>query len=218
MYNYLSNGVTLNATIMDAINEFNKVARTLATESVEHTTAKKTLETAIAGFIKEEKAEDAKKAQIELDNLETAWTARRKELEKALFGGKDGDAKVVGICDIVSNDLYKAYVASVKDNKNNDYRHAMYEFCKSIINEDTIKDGAFNHMYIDIKTTMSSVRYNSNSQLAQGACFITTVNKRVYKKMLLGAIADIVSNNHTLKVKKESPKKNKKNDKATTTK
>ena len=214
MYNYFKNGVTLNAEVMALVNDFNGTARTLATESVEHTAKKHELEDSKTAVEKDENitAEDKvtkiESLNNEIEELEKAWTVRRKELEVALFGGKDkDDNKVAGICDIVKNDLYKAYTEFVADGKTEEYRNQMEEFVKGLINEETIKSGAFNHFYNDIVQTMSSVRYNTNSQIAKGATFITTVNKKVYKKMLLGAFADIVSNNKTLKVKKD--KKNK---------
>ena len=203
MYNYSKNSVSINAEVMATISNFEEVARTLATESVEHTTAKKELSDSLEKLIKDEKIEDAKDVQKQLEELEDAWTIRRKTLDFALYGGKDKDGKKVdGICSIVTNDLYKAYVSYVKDGKSGTYRDEVKTFCMGLINEETIKDGAFNHLYNDILATMSSVRYNSNSQIAQGSAFITTINKRTYKKMLLGAIVDIVSNNKTLKVKK----------------
>lgn len=212
MYNYLKNGVTINAEAMALINLFNEVARTLATESVEHTTAKKALDETLEAYVKDGKGEEAKDIQSQIDALEDAWTIRRKTLEISLYGGKDKDGKKVnGVCDIVSNELYKLYVESITDGVNGKYREALKVFCGSIVNGgvDALKDGAYNHLYNDIVQTMSSVRYNSNSQIAQGATFITTVNKRTYKKMLLGAICDIVDNNRTLKVKKSKKNDNK---------
>lgn len=209
MYNYANNGVTLDAKVMETIQLFEGTARILAMESVEHTTQKKALEETMASYVKDEKTEEAKAIQLQIEALDDAWSIRQKALNFALYGGKDDKGeKSDGICGIVTDDLYKAYVAMIKDGKNGEYRHAMYEFCKTLINGDTIKDGAFNHFYNDIKTTMSSAKYNSNSQIAQGATFITTINKRTYKRMLLGSICDIVSNNKTLKIKKD--KKNNK--------
>lgn len=205
MYNYLKNGVTINADVMSLVNLFNETARTLATESVEHTTTKKSLNETLEAYVKDEKAEEVKSIQAQIDALEDAWTIRRKALEFILFGGKnDKGEKVAGVCDIVSNDLYKSYVDMIENNTTAEYREQMRIFCGSIVNggADALKEGAYNHLYNDIVQTMSSVRFNSNSQIAQGAAFITAINKRTYKKMLLGAIHDIVSNNRTLKVKK----------------
>lgn len=203
MYNYLKNGVTLNADTMATVNKFNEVARTLATESVEHTTAKKALEEALKKAIDDGDTKGAKNVEKSIESLEDAWTVRRKKLDTELFGGKDTD----GICDIVTNELYKAYVDFIQNGTTKKYRDALRAFCLEIINGDNLKDGAYNHLYNDIVQTMSSTRYNSNSQLAKGATFITTVNKRTYKKMLLGAICDIVANNRTLKVKKDKTAK-----------
>ena len=216
MYNYLKNGVTLNAEVMALVNDFNGTARTLATESVEHTAKKHELEDSKSAIEKneelgaEEKVEKIATINTEIEELDNAWTTRRKELEVALFGGKDDNGnKIAGICDIVKNDLYKAYVDFIQNGTKDKYREALREFCGTLVigGADALKEGAYNHLYNDIVQTMSSVRYNSNSQLAKGATFITTVNKKVYKKMLLGAIADIVSNNKTLKVKKDKNNK-----------
>ena len=209
MYNYLKNGVSINSEVMATINAFNEIARTLATESVAHTTLKHELEDARKAIENNEEMDaDAKVEAIreetkKIEAEDDRWTLRRKELDFALYGGKDKDGKKVdGVCSLVGDNLYKAYVTMVQDGKTGAYRDAIREFCLAIINGDNLKQGAENHLYNDILTTMSSVRYNSNSQIAQGAAFITTVNKRTYKKMLLGAIADIVANNKTLKVKK----------------
>ena len=215
MYNYSKNSVSINSAVMELINAFNTTARTLATESVEHTTRKHELEDARKAIEDNEeleaeaKLEAIREATKAIEAEDDAWTLRRKELDFVLYGGKDKDGKKVdGICSFVTDDLYKAYTVMVQDGKTGAYRDAIREFCLAIINGDNLKQGAENHLYNDILTTMSSVRYNSNSQIAKGAAFITTVNKRTYKKMLLGAIADIVANNRTLKVKPE--KKNNK--------
>ena len=205
MYNYLKNGVSLNAEVMATINNFEVVVRTLAIESVEHTSTVKPLEDALKEAVKANDTEEAKNIESQIEAIDSAWAIRKKALEFQLFGGKDDKGnKVDGICSFVSDDLYKAYVAYVSENKTAEYRAEIKKFVLSIVNEDSIKDGAFNHLFIDIKTVMSSTRLNSNSQLAKGSAFITTVNKRTFKKMLLGAICDIASNNHTLKVKKNN--------------
>lgn len=202
MYNYSKNNVSINKAVYELITRFNEVARQLATESCEHTTTKKTLAESLENAVKDGKTEEAQTIQQKIDDLEDAWTKRRKVLEFMLFGGKaDDGTKVDGICSLVTDDLYKSYTAFVKDGKTGDYRDNMRTFCESIINQDTMKDGAFNHLYNDLLITMSSTKYNSNSQIAKGAAFITTINKRTYKKMLLGALCDIIDNNKTLKVK-----------------
>lgn len=201
MYNYSKNSVSINEETMTTINRFNEMARAYAMESIEHNTQKHNLEDAIESLVREEKS--AVEEQKALDTLEDEWKKRTKYYNLMLYGGKDGNGeKVVGVCDIVTNDLYKAYVDNVTNGTTKKYREELKNFVLNIINGDNIKEGAFNHLYNDILATMSSVRYNSNSQIAQGSAFITTINKRTYKKMLLGAIVDIVSNNKTLKVKK----------------
>jgi len=221
MYNYGKNGVALDGNMMAIVEKFNEVARTLATESVENTALKHDLNDTLDGVIAdesitaEEREAQVKAIKAQIDALDEAWTARRKVLEIALYGGKDEDGKKInGICSIVSDDLYKAYVKFVSEGASGEYRDLMKNFVLLLVTEDYIKDGAFNHFYNDIVQTMSSVRYNSNSQIAQGAAFITTINKRNYKKMLLGAIHDIYSNNRTLKIKKSK----KSDDNTTTTK
>ena len=213
MYNYLKNKVTLNEDTMRTVEEFNETARTLAIESVNHQTAKHEIEARLDEAIKAEEIDEQAQERIktinaELEALETAWKARNAELNRILYGGKVDGKKTAGICDIVTDDLYKAYVDFVQNNSTRKYRDELKKFVLGIINGDNLKDGAYNHLFTDIVTTMSSVRYNSNSQLAKGASYITSINKRTYKKMLLGAIHDIVSNNKTLKIKKD--KKNNK--------
>lgn len=211
MYNYSKNGVTINAETMATINNFNETARQQAIDSVEHNTTKHELEAKLADAIEELEKNETKQAREtvtttkqELEELEKAWKVKTAEYNTTLYGGKVDGVKVAGICDLVTDGLYKAYIDYVENGTTKKYRNELKKFVVSIINgdESDLKAGAYNHLYNDIVMTMSSVRYNSNSQLAKGASYITTINKRTYKKMLLGAIHDIVSNNRTLKVKK----------------
>lgn len=202
MYNYLKNGVTLKAEAMAKVDEFNKVAREYASASVAHQTEKHERKEKIDALIKDEKVEEAKVEQIAFEKFEDEWAETNKAFNLKLYGGKVDNNKVEGVCDLVSDDLYNAYVKYVEEGTTKNYRAEMKAFVESIITEDTIKDGAFNHLFTDIITTMSSVKYNSNRNIADGCAYITTINKRMYKKMLCGAIHDIASNNRTLKVKK----------------
>jgi len=202
MYNYVKNSVAINAIAFDVISQAEKLMRKYATDSVANQTAKHALEDKIATLVKDGNTEGAKVAQDELDALNASWKEYVKNTNVKLFG----DRKTKGLMYLVSDDLYKAYVNYVKDGKNGAYRDEMRKFCLSIIESDNLKDGAYNHMYNDILLTMSSTKLNSNAQLAQGASFITTINKRTYCKMLYGAIIDIINNNHTLKVAKSDNK------------
>ena len=210
MFNYAKAQVTLNEKTMNSINEFNETARLMATESVAHNTAKKELEVLIANAVKaddvdgEDAKAKAKELQGKLDSINDKWTVRNREFNLKLFGGKDEDKKVEGICSFVSDKLYTAYVDMVSKGATGKYREAIREFCKTLFNEETIKNSAFNHFYADVLATMSSVKYNSNKNIAEGCAYITTINKRTFKKMFCGAIADIVSNNKTLKVEKKN--------------
>lgn len=202
MYNYAKNFVAINNGALVIISQAEEVMRKYATDSVANQTAKHALEDEIATLVKDGDTEGAKKAQDELDALNASWKSYVKDTNVKLFGDKN----TKGLMYLVSDNLYKAYVDYVKDGKRKVYREELRKFCLSIIEGDNLKDGAYNHMYNDIVLTMSSTKLNSNAQIAQGASFITTINKRTYCKMLYGAIIDIINNNHTLKVAKSDNK------------
>lgn len=211
MFNYAKANFELDTVVFGSITNFEATARQLATESLEHTTAKKALEETIANLVKDGK--NAQNEQNELDALNEAWKKRNAEFNAKLFGGKDADGnKTNGICGLVTDDLYKAYVASITEGKTSAYKTAVKDFVTKIIVGD-VKESALNHFINDIFMTMSSTKYNSNKNLADGCAFITTINKRTFKKMFLGTICDVVANNHTLKVAKPKKDNGKKNTK-----
>lgn len=213
MFNYLKNGVTVNNGIMAIVEEFNTTARELATKSVEANTTKKALEKAVDDAIASKDAdatEDAKKA---LDAHVEAWKAESGAYTLKLYGGKVDEKKTEGIVDgLVTNEMYKAYVAYMKgeaEDGKEGYKAQVKQFMCRVFNEydkaSDIKASVFNHFYTDI-ATMS--KKNSNKNIAEGCAYVSVVSKRTYKYMICGALADIVANNHTLKVAR--PKKNNK--------
>lgn len=210
MFNYAKNGVTVNNGTITIINTFNEVARELATKSVDATATKKKLEEALNKAIEDgkdtETIEEAKKA---LDAHVESWKNESATYSLKLYGGKVDDKKTTGIVDdIVTNEMYKAYVEYMKGNAEDGkegYKGQIKDLMCKIFNEynvrDDIKASVFNHFYTDI-ATMS--KKNSNKNIAEGCAYVSVVSKRTYKYMICGAIADIVANNHTLKVKKNN--------------
>lgn len=212
MFNYAKFMVTINGEIMAKVNLFNETARTLATESVAHTTRRKALEETLNNLIAKDdaKTEDIKKAKGALDSENDTWKNRQTELNKVLFGGKTEDGKKVeGVCDFIPDDLYKAYVAYVKDGALGTYKNKMKDFVVTVVTEDTANDKGYNNMVNDLLMVMASTKYNSSKNLADGCAYITTNNKRTFKKMFCGALVDLTTMNRTLKVakKKDDSKK-----------
>lgn len=211
MFNYVKNGATINPSIMEAINEFNSVARELATKSVEANTTKKNLEKALDKAIEAKDAEKTEEAKKALDAHVEAWKNESANYALKLYGGKSEDGKKTsGLVDaLVTDTMYKSYVEYMKGENENGakgYKGEVKKFMLKLFNNYNtcadIKDSVFNHFYTDI---MTMSKKNSNKNIAEGCAFISVVSKRTYKYMICGAVADIVENNHTLKVVK--PKK-----------
>lgn len=210
MFNYVKNGVTVNNGIMAIVEEFNATARELATKSVEANTTKKALEKAVEDAIANKNPEETEEAKKALDAHVDAWKSESGAYNIKLYGGKVDEKKTEGIVDgIVTNEMYKAYVAYMKgeaEDGKEGYKAQIKQFMCKVFNEYTTKDdikaSVFNHFYTDI-ATMS--KKNSNKNIAEGCAYVSVVSKRTYKYMICGALADIVANNHTLKVAR--PKK-----------
>lgn len=214
MFNYLKNGVTVNNGIMAIIDEFNTTAREYATKSIEANATKKDLEKALNTAIEAKDADKTEEAKKALDAHVEAWKATSGEYNQKLYGGKAEDGKkLAGTVDgIVTNDMYKAYVAYMKgeaEDGKEGYKAQVRQFMCRIFNEydvtQDIKASVFNHFYTDI---MTMSKKNSNKNIAEGCAYISVVSRRTYKYMICGALADIIANNHTLKVAR--PKKNNK--------
>lgn len=207
MFNYAKNFMSINEKVMAKVEEFNSLVREYATESVAHASEKKELTEKLDKATADGNIDEIKALKGQLDSINDKWTARTKAVNLKLYGGKVDDNKVEGICSFVTDDLYKSYVEYVTSGTIKGYKENLKKFVLTLINEDSVKDNAFNHFYEDIVTTMSSVRFNSNKNLAEGCAYITTINKRTFKKMFLGAIADTVAKNRTLKVTKKAENK-----------
>lgn len=209
MYNYIKNGVTINNNLVDAIREFNTTARELATKSVEANTIKKSLEETLNKAIEAKDAEKTEEAKKALDTHVEAWKNESASYTLKLYGGKSEDGKKTsGLVDaLVTDAMYKAYVAYMKGESESVYKAEIRQFMLKVFNEynttNDIKQSVFNHFYADI-CTMS--KKNSNKNIAEGCAFVSVVSKRTYKYMICGAVADILDSNHTLKVAK-APKK-----------
>lgn len=211
MFNYVKNGATINAGIMSIINEFNTTARELASKSVEANARKKELEKTLEKAIEDKDVEKTAEAKKALDDHVEAWKNESNTYNSKLYGGKDdAGKKVAGIVDnLVTDEMYKAYVEYMKGKSEDGakgYKASVKDFMIKVFNgyntRADIKDSVFNHFYTDI---MTMSKKNSNKNIAEGCAYISVVSKRTYKYMICGAVADVVNENHTLKVAK--PKK-----------
>lgn len=219
MFNYSE--ITLNETTMAMVTKFNDEVKAYATESVEHTTARKALEEKKDALIKLDdndttselitngtKSDTLKAIQGQLDSINDKWKVRTQRFNLALFGGKVDGNKVDGICSFITDDLYKAYINYVTNGTLETYKGKVREFIlKNLINEDTPKAKYYNRFTNDLITVMASTRFNSNKNIAEGCAYITTINKRTFMKMMCGALADLVASNRTLKVTKKAENK-----------
>jgi hypothetical protein len=117
-----------------------------------------------------------------------------------LYGGKNKDGvKVGGFCDKISDDFYKAYTKYITDCDS----VAMYVATRDFLVENsvkgtTIRDRAVCEFTSELLMIIGG-KFNSNSKLAKGENFVVAMNKRAFKKIVFGAILDIIAKT-TIKV------------------
>lgn len=205
MKDYGKMGVKLNNDIFETVKAFNEVTRDYAIKSVANSANMKELRESLEKAENDgAPAEDIKKARNAIESAETAWKEVTRLYNETLFGGIDENKnKFTGLLSFITEDLYKAYVAMVKDGKTGGWNNAFRAFTKKLFDLDKVSDKVFNAINSDLRATMSSRRYNSTKNLADGCAYITTVNRRTFMKMFAGALWDCITNNKTLKVKKE---------------
>ena len=194
MFNYR---ITLSNEMVSKINGFTVTIRECASRSCEVTTEKKRLEAI------RDNTDNTKEVQDEaiknLEKLEEEWKKERKAYDLKLYGGKDKDGKKVGgYCDNISKDFYKAYVAYITECDNKAMYNAVADFLVANCKKGDVRDRAIQEFTTEILIILGG-KFNSNSKLAKGEAFITTLNKRTFKKVLFGAIIDIIAKT-TIKV------------------
>lgn len=201
MYNYR---LTISNETMEKLNNFNATMRLLATRSCEVNTEKKRLEEIRDNTDNTE--EEIREAITDLKKLEEAWKVERKEYDRKLYGGKDKDGKKVGgYCDSISKEYYKAYCAYITDAKKNAMMTATKNFLVGACVEGTdVKDRAITEFTNELLIVLGG-KINGNSKLAKGESFITTVNERTFKKMVFGAICDVIAKT-TIKTEEKTEK------------
>lgn len=196
MFNYR---MTFKNDFEGNLMKFNNTIRTLAMRSCEVNTSKKALEEALKASIEEKNADKTEETQKRIDVLVSDWKEEQKSYNLRLFGGKDNKGnKVGGFCDSISNDLYKAYCEYI----NNKNYQTMYKAVQKMLCENTVegspRDASINRMTSELLIVLGG-KFNGNSKLAKGENFVSTMNKRTFKKVLFGAIIDIKNNNFTIK-------------------
>lgn len=197
MYNYR---MTINAQTMTNLEGFNTTVRTMAIRSVEVNTEKKRLEEIRDNA---DNTEDAiREAIADLAKLTEAWKIEQKGYNLKLFGGKDGDKKVGGYCDSISKEYYKAYCDYITNGKKTAMETATKNFLISACVEGTtVKDRAISEFTKELLIILGG-KFNGNSKLAKGENFISTMNARTFKKMIFGAICDVIAKS-TIKTEKK---------------
>lgn len=208
MKNYAKKNITVNPAVMDSIKTFDRLSRDYAKEALENSATKKALTEELEKLEKAGKDGEAiKAARAALDSCVDSWKARTAAYNLDIYGGKvktgDSFTECEGVLSFIPEDIYPAYVAMIKDNKPGKFNAGVRAFALTLFDEKTINDTVFNWILSDIKLAIKSTRYNSTRNIAEGCRYITTVNKRTFLKMFAGALCDIISNNRTLKVKKE---------------
>jgi hypothetical protein len=193
--------MTINKETMDNLTKFDAIVRQQAARSVEVTKERKRLE-AIRDNTENSK-EEQDGAIKDLEKLEEAWKKERKGYDLQLFGGKDANGdKVGGFCDYISKDYYKAYCEYITKRNEAGMKEATQKFfIGACVEGTTVKDRSVKEFTKALLILLGG-KFNSNSKLAKGEQFITTLNQRTFKKVVFGAILDIIDNS-TIKTEKK---------------
>ena len=194
MFNYR---LTISEELANKLNNFDAIVRQQATRSLEVTTEKKRLEEIRDNT--ENSEETIKEAIEDIKKLEEAWKVERKGYDLQLFGGKDEDGnKVGGYCDSISKDFYKAYTTYITECNAVTLKDTVRKFLEDNTLEDAVRDRAVAEFTSELLIMLGG-KFNSNKKLAEGENFISTMNKKTFKKYLFGSILDIIKKT-TLKV------------------
>ena len=198
MFNYR---LTMKSEVMEKLNNFESVIRTMASRSCEVTTEKKRL-TEIRDNV-ENSEEEIKNAISELAKLEKDWKAESKAYNLKLYGGKDDKGnKIGGYCDNISKDFYKSYCTYILECKDSQFKKAVKDFLVENSVNDDVRERAVEEFTKALLIILGG-RFNSNRKIADGEKFIATMNKRSFKKVLFGAILDIIAKS-TIKVEDDN--------------
>lgn len=206
MYNFR---LTLKEETVDNLEHFNTLVVELAKASVDFAAERKELQTKIDALI-EAKADADKTAEIkaELDKKTEEFNAYKKGVNLQLYGGKNakGD-KVGGYCEAISKNIYEGYCKKVTERDGGEaFREAVRIFLVANVVEDVkVKDRTVCEFAKQLDVLIGA-RWNSNKNIAENCAKLAPINYRNFKKMVFGALYDIITKNVTIKVAKKTAK------------
>lgn len=207
MYNFR---LTLKEETVNNLEHFNELIVELAKKSMEFSAIRKELQSKIDTMIDTKaNAEDIAKVKADLDKKTEEHNAYKKSINIKLYGGKNakGD-KVGGYCDAISRNIYKGYCAKITERDGGDaFRKAIREFIVGAVADEnvTIKDRQVTEFAKQLDVLIGA-RWNSNKNIADNCAKLAPVNYRAFKKMVFGALYDIITKNVTIKVAKKNAK------------
>lgn len=206
MYNFR---LTLKEETVNNLENFNNLVVELAKKSLDFAADRKELQAKIDKLIEEKgDADELAKAKAALDKRTEEFNDYKKVINTKLYGGKNAKGeKVGGYCDSISKNIYDGYCAKVTDRDGGKaFREAIREFIVgAIADEKTVKDRQVVEFAKQLDVLIGA-RWNSNKNIADNCAKLAPVNYRNFKKMVFGALYDIITKNVTIKVKKAETK------------
>lgn len=206
MYNFR---LTLKEELVNNLDQFNALVVELAKKSVEFATERKELQAKIDTLIDTKAdAEKLAEAKADLDAKTEAFNEYKKAINTKLYGGKNAKGnKVGGYCDAISKNIYEGYCAKVTARDGGEaFRKAIREFLVANVTENVkVKDRSVAEFAKQLDVLIGA-RWNSNKNIADNCAKLAPLNYRVFKKMVFGALSDIIANNVTIKVAKKDAK------------
>lgn len=204
MYNFR---LTLKEETVNNLEHFNALVVELAKKTIDFSEEKKTLQEKVDKLI-EDKADadaiaDAKKA---LDERVDAFNTYKKGINTQLYGGKNAKGqKVSGYCDQISKSIYEGYCAKITARDGGQaFREAVRIFLVANVVEDVkVKDRSVAEFAKQLDVLIGA-KWNSNRNIAADCAKLAPINYRAFKKMVFGALYDIITKNVTIKVAKKA--------------
>ena len=206
MYNFR---LTLKEETVNNLEHFNTLVVELAKKSVEFSAERKELQTKIDTMIDSKAdAEEIAKVKATLDEKTEAFNAYKKSINTQLYGGKNAKGeKVGGYCEAISKSIYEGYCAKVTERDGGEaFRGAIRTFLVANVVEDVkVKDRTVTEFARQLDVLIGA-RWNSNRNIADNCAKLAPINYRNFKKMVFGALYDIITKNVTIKIAKKAAK------------
>lgn len=206
MYNFR---LTLKQELVDNLENFNTLVVELAQKSVDFSETRKDLQTKIDSLIESKAdAEELATVKADLDAKTDAFNTYKKAINTKLFGGKNAKGvKVSGYCDAISKSIYEGYCAKITERDGGQaFRQAVRTFLVGNVVEDVkVKDRTVAEFAKQLDVLIGA-RWNSNRNIAENCAKLAPINYRAFKKMVFGALYDIITKNVTIKVAKKNEK------------